>query len=329
MPSFNFFRGLFFGSAILADLFFGTPTSAQSSSATLVLPSRYVEGLFYVQPITTKGDTFNFYTDTGGGLFIYRAAAERFELPIINIGGEGDEAFFLTSLPAFKPEAMIPLPESREGRLPVFAPAANEREAMMDFDGMLGQEWFAGRVWTFDYPQRRLLLHASNEVLKKADDRHRVVLGFKTDESGARLLNFPRIQAMIDGENLDLLFDTGATTTLSDSALSVLKDNRPAERATSFIATTTFEKWRKRHPDWRVMARAEKETGEAMIEVSKITLAGYSVGPVWFTRRRDKNFHEFMSQFMDKRVEGALGGSALRYFRVTVDYPNAVALFEK
>jgi hypothetical protein len=236
-------------------------------STNLVLPSRYVEGLFYVRPITIKGDTFNFYTDTGGGLFIYRAAAERLGLPIINIGGEGDDTFLVTSLPAFKPEATIPLPESREGRLPVFAPDANERETMMDFDGMLGQEWFAGRVWTFDYPQRRLLLHASNDVLKKADDRHRAVLGFKTDESGAHLLNFPRIQAIIDGENFDLLFDTGATTTLSDSALSVLKDNRPAGRATSFITTTIFEKWRKRHPDWRVMARAEKETGEAMIEV--------------------------------------------------------------
>jgi hypothetical protein len=199
----------------------------------------------------------------------------------------------------------------------------------MDFDGMLGQEWFAGRVWAFDYPQHRLLLHSSNEVMKKAGDRHRIALGFKTDESGTRLLNFPRVQVLIDGENLDLLFDTGATTTLSDSALSVLKDNRSAERATSFITTTIFEKWRKRHPGWRMMARAEKETGEAMIEVPKITVAGHSVGPIWFTRRRDKNFHEFMSQFMDKRVEGALGGNALRYFRVTVDYPNAVAQFEK
>jgi hypothetical protein len=31
----------------------------------------------------------------------------------------------------------------------------------------------------------------------------------------------------------------------------------------------------------------------------------------------------------DKQVEGALGGSALRYFRVTVDYPNAAAAFER
>ena len=53
------------------------------------------------------------------------------------------------------------------------------------------------------------------------------------------------------------------------------------------------------------------------------------MGPVWFTRRPDPSFHQFMSQYMDKQVEGALGGSALKFFRVTVDYPNAVAAFER
>ena len=46
------------------------------------------------------------------------------------------------------------------------------------------------------------------------------------------------------------------------------------------------------------------------IEVSRIVVGGYTVGPVWFTRRADKNFHEYMSQWMDKRIEGALGGVA-------------------
>jgi hypothetical protein len=36
-----------------------------------------------------------------------------------------------------------------------------------------------------------------------------------------------------------------------------------------------------------------------------------------------------MSQWMDKRIEGALGGNALHHFRVSVDYPRALAVFEK
>lgn len=92
---------------------------------------------------------------------------------------------------------------------------------------------------------------------------------------------------------------------------------------------STFEKWRTRHVDWRAIEQAEVTTGEAMIEVPEITVAGHRVGPVWFTRRSDTNFHEFMSSFMDKRVDGALGGNALRFFRITVDYPNGVAVFER
>ena len=77
------------------------------------------------------------------------------------------------------------------------------------------------------------------------------------------------------------------------------------------------------------LIKAESGTHEAMIEVPKIKIAGYEVGPVWFTRRANKNFHELMSRFMGKQVEGAVSGNAFRFFRITVDYPKAVAVFEK
>lgn len=314
---------------VFAAYIFCLPALAQSPGKPLVLPAKYEEDRFYVQPVAIDGTKFNFYTDTGGGLFIFRDAAERLRLSIVKIGGEGRDAFYVAPLPAFKVEASIPAPLSREGRIPVWSPPASERESSrFVYDGMLGQEWFGGRVWTFDYPRRRLLLRAAGDVPDQKA-KHRVALGFKTGADGQRALNFPRIQAIIDGEVLDLLFDTGATTSLSDTARAALRVDGPAERATSFITASTFEKWRKLHPDWRVIEQAEKTTGEAMIEVPGVTVAGYTVGPVWFTRRADKNFHEFMSKFMDKRVEGAIGGNVLRHFRVTVDYPNAVAIFEK
>ena len=330
-PHLRLFRSLFYViiAAFSAVNIFCLPAWAQRSGKSIALPVSYEEHRFYVQPVTTDGVILKLYTDTGGGLFIYREAAERLRLPIVNIGGEGQNAFNVTSLPAFRAGSSIPPPLSREGRIPVYSPSANERESSAFIhDGMLGQEWFGGRIWTFDYPGRRLLLRADGEVPKQKA-RHRVTLGFKTEGDERRVLNFPRIQVVIDGETIDLLFDTGARTLLADAAIAELKDRGAAERATSFITSSTFEKWRKRHPDWRVIERAEKTTGEAMIEVPSITVAGYRIGPVWFTRRADKNFHEFMSKFMDRRVEGALGGNALRHFRVTVDYPNAIAIFEK
>jgi hypothetical protein len=67
-----------------------------------------------------------------------------------------------------------------------------------------------------------------------------------------------------------------------------------------------------------------------MIEVPEVRIAGHTVGPVWFTRRPDAAFHDFMARMMDKPSDGAVGGSALRHFqRVTVDWANAVAVFEK
>ena len=303
------------------------PVRSQAPRKPLILPTKYVADRFYLEPISVDGVKLTFYTDTGGGLFIYREAAERLHLRMVNKGSDSDP-FYVAALPQFKPAFSIPPPLSREGQIPVFAPSAKEREAsQFVVDGMLGQEWFAGRVWTFDYPRRRLLLRAAGDA--PIGKGHRIRLGFRTDDKGQRDLNFPRIQVSVEGEMLDLLFDTGATTALSDSALAVLRDQEGGQRATSFITSSIFEKWRKQHPNWRVIEQAEKTTGEAMIEVPRLTVAGYSVGPIWFTRRADKSFHEFMSKFMDKRVEGALGGNALHYFRITVDYPNALATFEK
>lgn len=305
------------------------PATIERQASLQKLPVVYEEHRFYVRPVTKDGVTMRLFTDTGGGLFILREAAERLRLSINNVGPDGEDGFYLATLPKFRAEASIPPPLSREGRIPVWSPSEKEREGgLMMFDGMLGQEWFAGRTWVFDYPGKSLYLRLSPVATERESGR-RITLGFKSDESGRRQLNFPRFEVEIDGEKLDMLFDTGATTRLSKQALDALRDGGAAERATSFIATEVFDRWRARHPDWRVIESADLPLNEPMIEVPRVTIASYAVGPVWFTRRANKNFHEFMSQFMDKRVEGAIGGAALRHFRITVDYPNATAVFSK
>ncbi|WP_223643741.1 hypothetical protein [Corallococcus sp. EGB] len=228
-------------------------------------------------------------------------------------------------LPKFRTEAWMPGLDWTEGRIPV-APGSNR--GLEAGDGILGQAWFAGRVWTFDYPGRNLWLRAEGDLPKVAPP-HRVTLGFPSDSAGKRQANYPRIQVRVNGETLDLLFDTGATLSLTESAQKALADERPAIRATSFITRSTYERWHQRHPDWRVIEDGDTNVpGSTLIEVPYIEVAGHEVGPVWFTTRPDPNFREFMSQFMDEPVEGALGGNALRFFRVTVDYTQAVAVFE-
>ena len=298
---------------------------AQYLGKPMVLPVKYDEHRFYVQPITENGTTLNFFTDTGGGLFVFSDVVERLKLPLLKPEAEGAPGTI--TLPAFKLGSSIPAPMGSRDRLSV-APVSVRNQMGVDWSGMLGQQWFAGRIWTFDYPNKRLLLRAAGD-LPKTKTEHKIALGFKTNSAGQRSTNFPRIPLTIDGETLDLLFDTGATTDLTEPALQFLKDKRPAIRATSFITQSVFERWRKAHPDWRVIENAENKSKAAMIEVPKINIGGYSASAVWFTVRPDKNFHEYMSQWMDKKIEGAIGGNALCHFRVTVDYPNAVAYFEK
>jgi hypothetical protein len=301
---------------------------ASPATVPVELPVRYDQDRFFVTPMSKTGQPLNLFTDTGGGLFLNEAAVKRLAIPKEG-AGEGTARVEFVHLPAFQAEASVPPPLGNSGQVFIMPERAARHAPTDGIDGLLGQAWFSGRVWTFDYPGRRLLWRPAGDV-PAVEASHRVSLGFKKDKDGKREADFPRIAATIDGQQLDLLFDTGATVTLSPKALEKLADKGPAARATSFITTTIFDRWRQKHPDWRVIEEADLGVmGQPMIEVPSITVAGYTVGPVWFTRRPDENFHEFMSQWMDKQVEGALGGSALKFFRVTVDYPNAVAVFEK
>ena len=321
-----------FPKPLLIRLFFSTflwclfisPAAGQKTGQPLVLPVKYDEHRFFVQGVTEDGTTLKFFTDTGGSVFIFADVVDQLKLPLIKGGnGEPDKVKF----PRFKAGYLIPPPLATNEQL--WGRPVTARTAMrLDWSGMLGQQWFAARVWTFDYLKQQLLLRVDGDLPKTADT-HRLTLGFHKNGMGVRDSNYPRISVLIDGEELDLLFDTGASTQLTDQALASVADKRRALRATSFITATTFAKWHSRHPQWRVVENAEQGTGESMIEVPVISVAGYAVGPVWFTRRDDKNFHEVMSQLVDKQIEGALGGSALHFFRVTIDYPNSVAVFEK
>jgi hypothetical protein len=308
--------------------------AADLAGHATALPTRYVEGRFFVQPVTTDGDTLDLFTDTGGGLWLAGSVADTLQLTRqLAMVRNCTDTTYAVYLPVFRKDATIPPPlGSPGGRLNVMPAEELAKHggtpSMAHWSGMLGQQWFAGRVWTFDYPGATLWLHVPADTLP-SDPEHTVRLGFQGDTGTVHALNFPRIRVLVDSDSLDLLFDTGASTTLSDSALAALDDGHPAERATSFIVQSVFERWHAKHPDWRVIEHAEARTGMPMIEVPHLSVAGYEVGPVWFTMRADANFHDWMSQWMDRQIEGALGGSALHYFRVTVDYPNKVALFER
>jgi hypothetical protein len=220
-------------------------------------------------------------------------------------------------LPVFRPDAWVPEPTGGEKWMPVIDG---------EDDGMLGQRWFAGGVWTFDYPQRKLLLRRTPFVATSEMTRHAVPLGFR-HQWGVRMGNQPRFVVTIDGESVESLLDTGAEFWPSPEALRVMEDQTPGEQATSFVSADLFERWRTAHPEWRVIAVGCQKTRASLIEVPEVEAAGLKAGPVWFTRREAGNF-TWMSSYMDKPIVASIGGNFLKHFRVTLDYPAAAAYLE-
>lgn len=311
-------------------------THAPAPSRTQ-LPAKFVSDRVILTPTTDDGQTLELLTDSGGGMDRLSAAAvarlhlstEPADLPGLERElGEAAKSTRLARLPAFAAGKGIPGVQFLEGRLMVFPEAVVEKQSlpgMAQYDGSLGSRWFADRVWTWDYPGQRFFREAGD--YRPEPGAASLPLGFATNLFGKRVFSMPRMTITVDGRQLSMLLDTGASTMLTPAALDALDDGEPAERATSMISDDVFQAWRKAHPHWRVIEHAQAGSGSAMIEVPQLDIAGFTVGPVWFTHRPNANFHDMMSSMMDEQVEGAVGGNAFHHFVMTVDYPEAIAYF--
>jgi len=283
------------------------------------LPAEFVHDRVFVVPHLQDGTPLRFYTDSGGGWNMLPAeVAERIDLqpgPTVQ-GDDGSQE--TVEFPVFATDAAIPPPVADrwlDNRLAVVA----GREST---DGFLGNRWFAARIWEFDYMARTLALLEPGNIPQGMD---RVPMTMRGDDN----MYWPRIVVEVDGESIPMLLDTGATATLSAGGAEAYGLSAGTEVATSFITRGHFERWLGRHPDWPVVADGDRLGNGVlpMIRVPEVRIAGHSVGPVWFAVRPDRNFTEFMSSMTDAPVEGAIGGSALRYFRVVLDYPGQAAYF--
>jgi len=293
------------------------------------LPAELVDGHFVLGLRTADGGELHLFTDTGGGLAVRASTVAR-------LGG--DAAAEVWELPEMAAGWRIPAPPRG------LHVAADEATPASLPDGMLGAPWFSGRVWTFDYPGGRLLIHGDDDgadgtggaassyapsyEVPPALAPHTVPLGLQTDDAGQPTTGFPRLGVDVAGEPVDLLLDTGAGEELpaaSDAAPGTLYP-------VSFIVRSRADAWRQAHPEWPILPLQEQRAGEAdgyWIRVPEVRLAGHEVGPLWFSTRPDASFHDYMSQWMDRPVDGALGGKALAGLVVTVDYPAARAVFQR
>jgi hypothetical protein len=288
------------------------------------LPARFEEDRVYVTLPTADGASLTLYTDTGGGtLVLSHASAQRLKLnvpPQFNTG-RPMAADDLIQVPA--PAVAPGWPELP--RTAVILPRAAQIDGWPEQgDGFLGAPWFGRGIWTWDYPRQRLTMEPQS--WSPGAGAKIVPLHFKTESDGTRPTNFPRIDVQIAGDQVSLLLDTGAETYLTASAARALGGGARF-RATSMLAASTFDRLHEAHPEWPFLAAAQETTRSDMLQIPDVQVGGIQAGPLWFTRRADTNFHDFLSQMMDARVEGALGGNAFSRLRMTVDYLNSRAAF--
>ena len=307
-----------------------------------MLPSVFDNGDRIFLKIPTIGrDTIHVFTDTGGGFTaIYPDAIDKLGLKesvftesmdgeqIEAINAEDiivDEVYYPYLNQAMrknieKPFYFVPRPE--------FVRKHAEDELN---EGFFGQFLFMDKIWTFDYQRKEVTLHASVDL--NESDKHTQRIGFKKDMMGNPKFGHPSFTMKVEGKDLPMLFDTGASFNLSDTARDSL--NSKSTIGGSFIAESIFREWKDEHPEWRIIEGGDviKEGDNTyafdMIEVPVVELGGIEVGPTWFSMRPDAAWSKGMIRTMDKVVKGALGGSALKYLSVTIDYKNELLSFNK
>ena len=234
---------------------------------------------------------------------------------------EGDSVWDGGKFPTFKAGASIP-PALGTPKGVIFG-FGEHLFSELGGNGMVGHNWFAGRVWVLDYP-RHQVSYFETAPAPKPFGPHTIPMTLKKPLSR----DDPRIQVIVAGDTVDMLLDTGATSVLSPQAISIVGAG-PAERASAFAAARLWDGWHTKHPDWRVITGGEANMKADLIGVPNVSIAGYDVGTVWFAKRPNGVYDGMMKQIMDKPILASIGGTAFRQFKLTMDYVNQRVTFEK
>ena len=295
-----------------------------------IIPTRYDRGRFFAIPEAIDGKRVTLLLDTGDNSRVWESFAQRFGLKVDS--SSVPKPLAMVGLPPLKPGRSLPSPALNAGKVHV-TPPQDAFDTLMSrvADGQLGFDWFADRIWTLDYPGHQLTLH---DVAPRAHDGdHETPLGFPVDSTGHRLGHVPRIAIVIDGDSLNMLFDTGATIWLAAGTRIGGVDATSPEQPVSIAWQWLFERWRQRHPDWPVVNDGDVVSHAPLIRVPNARIAGFDTGPVWFREfvgpkvpppSRNPTMPLVRSPFV-----GTVGGNILQNFVITLDYPKATARFRK
>lgn len=291
------------------------------ATALELLPSSFSDNLIYLTPELENGQTITFFTDTGGG---YNAISEelvqKYKWDTSTLR-DSDGEYLMVDMPKYSIKKGIPvggLNNFMQGKLFVVPKSEIDNESL--YDGFLGARWHAEKKVYINYSKEIMAILSNFENIDFSNYEI-IKIGFSKDEHSNYTTALPSLSITISNQNIPTLLDTGATAYLSDNAKKLLKTSSN-KVATSFLAASIFDKLKEQNPEWRFINNGDTLAKEDMLEVQEIKIGTLSIGPVWFTRREDTNFTQYMSAMMDTTVYGAIGGSALKNLDIVIDYPE-------
>ncbi|MBB3226509.1 hypothetical protein FHW69_001099 [Luteibacter sp. Sphag1AF] len=303
---------------------------AHADERTL-MPAVYEAGHFYVTPTLPDGRTLRLLVDTGGpgggnGLFpLYRHAADAHQLAVSPCG-HGDEAMNVAGAGVFGGDARIPLVAGTPCGAAAFV---LDKGILVDGeDGILGAGYLPRFTWTLDYPAKKMWREPVHWKATESSTNHRADLGLQRNGAG-HVAGLVRIDMRVDGQVIPMLLDTGATARPTPAGAKA--SGTPTVRGvgvTSYVITSTLDRWHAAHPEWRIVTDGDNLLGHGtrLIEVPQVNVAGWTVGPVWFTERPDSAFRA-LDDYVDRPLQGAMGGNVFGHFVLTLDYAHAAAWF--
>lgn len=297
------------------------PAAAATSDETLV-PTDYEAGHFIAVPKTSGGVPLRLMVDTGGGggngMFLLTADAVRRAGLVPRSCADGAPAVSVVPASMFDVTSGLPV-SMHAGECHAPAMVLSDKLGLAG-DGLLGAGYLSTfEAWHFDYPAHRLSVEPPQWMPPEAPF---IPLGFPRDAAGKRNAPYPSVSMTVDGQQIAMLLDTGATAMPTPAGEAVAHTPQVhGEGTTSYITTSIMNEWHRRHPDWRIVPDGDGLFHTRLIEVPKVTFGPYTVGPVWFTERPDRNFGTSgMGEWMDREIHGAIGANILSHFDMVVDY---------
>lgn len=282
------------------------PATAQVVGSDSVTVPLVVEGNRVFLDVTFEAAdgserSARFWIDTGGGGFLLTESLARdlgleWGEPWQQEGKEFAPALeapepFLGGFPLEIVENRVFVRPGTDDLLPEAAPGSAE--------GFLPGHVLAQYHVVFDYPNQLFTLARPGVMGPRGEP-----LPMPVSEQ----MGFPRTEIEVAGLTYGFLLDTGASFTM--------------------VSEVVLKAWGDLHPEW---PRQEGAAGDAAtlggqtLETMFVPAAvwgGFEINEFGVVSQQEDVFERGMSRMMTDPIIGALGGNALRHFRVELDYAN-------